>query len=68
MEFKFSKYVAKDVEIVVEEKSLMDEYQEYFQGMLKKYKIDSPAELSKEDMRKFFNDVSDGWEKGVGEK
>jgi hypothetical protein len=67
MEFKFSKYVSKDV-VIAEEKSLMDEYQEYFQGMLKKYKIGSPAELSKEDMKKFFNDVSDGWEKGVGEK
>jgi hypothetical protein len=66
MSFKFSNYISN--EIVVEEKSLQDEYQEYFQGMLKKYKVSSPAELGEEDMKKFFNDVSDGWIKGKGEK
>lgn len=54
--------------LVTEEKSLKDEYQEYFNGILKKYKVDSPAELSEEDMKKFFEDVSSGWIKGQGEK
>jgi hypothetical protein len=66
MSFKFSDYISD--EIVVEEKSLQDEYQEYFQDMLKKYKVSSPAELDEEEMKKFFNDVSDGWIKGKGKK
>jgi hypothetical protein len=66
MSFKFSNYI--NDEIVVEEKSLQDEYQEYFQGMLKKYNVSSPADLDEEEMKKFFNDVSDGWIKGKGKK
>jgi hypothetical protein len=66
MSFKFSDYISD--EIVVEEKSLQDEYQEYFQDMLKKYNVSSPAELDEEEMKKFFNDVSDGWIKGKGKK
>ena len=68
MEFKFSKYVEADSVIVVEEKSLKDEYQEYFSDLLKKYKVSSPAELEEEEMKKFFNDVTNGWVKGKGEK
>jgi hypothetical protein len=66
MSLKFSNYVNNG--IVVEEQSLQDEYQEYFQGMLKKYKVSSPADLDEEELKKFFNDVSDGWIKGKGKK
>lgn len=37
------------------------EYKKYFDGKLDKYKIDSPAELSDEDKKKFFEDVDKGW-------
>jgi len=50
------------------ESELSDKYQEYFSKKLKEYNITSPAELEEEDMKKFFNDVSDGWIKGKGEK
>lgn len=36
-------------------------YQEYFEGKLKKYKVDSPSELSDEDKKKFFEEVDAGW-------
>lgn len=47
---------------------LQQEYQDYFKGKLDEYGISSPAELDEEAMKKFFNDVSDGWIKGKGEK
>ena len=47
---------------------LQKEYQEYFSALLKKYGVDSPAELEEEEMKKFFNDVTDGWVKGKGKK
>lgn len=48
--------------------ALQKEYQTYFEGMLKKYNVGSPAELSEEDMKKFFDEVSSGWVKGEGKK
>jgi hypothetical protein len=36
-------------------------YQAYFAKMLKKYKVESPEDLSDEDRKKFFADVDKGW-------
>jgi hypothetical protein len=43
------------------------EYQEFFDKKLKKYGVDSPAKLSDEEKKKFFDEVDKGW-KGDGEK
>lgn len=47
---------------------LQKEYQAYFTGLLKKYDVESPAEMDEETMKKFFNDVTSGWIKGQGKK
>lgn len=38
-----------------------EEYQKFFDKMLKKYKVKSPAELSDEDKKKFYEEVDAGW-------
>lgn len=38
-----------------------EDYKAYFKNMLDKWNIKSPAELSKEDQKKFFDAVSKGW-------
>ena len=50
------------------ESTLQDEYQVYFQNILKKYNVKSPAEMDKATMKKFFDEVSDGWECNIGKK
>lgn len=55
-------------DMINEEKDLQTVYQEYFARILKKYNVESPAELETEEMKKFFDEVSSGWEKGKGEK
>lgn len=47
---------------------LQKEYQSYFQNLLKEYKVTSPADMDTDTMKKFFNQVRDGWEKGKGAK
>ncbi len=37
------------------------EYDKYFRGMLAKYGVESPADLSDEEKSKFFSDVDKGW-------
>jgi len=37
------------------------EYREYFNEMLKKYKIKSPKDLPDEERKKFFDDIDKGW-------
>lgn len=49
-------------EVVQEEKA---EYEKFFRTMLKKYGVSSPAELSDEEKKKFFNYVDDNYK---GEK
>jgi len=51
-----------------EKSDLQQEYQDYFMALLKKYEVSSPAELDEESMKKFFNEVTDGWVKGKGAK
>lgn len=36
-------------------------YEEFFQKMLKKYKVSAPDELDKETRAKFFDEVDKGW-------
>lgn len=36
-------------------------YKEFFDGMLDKWKVKSPADLSDEDKKKFFDEVDKGW-------
>ena len=43
------------------------EYQKFFQTVLKKFKVDSPAELDDEGKKKFFNYIDANW-KGDNEK
>ena len=42
-----------------------EEYQKFFDKKLKKYKVSSPAELSDEEKKKFFNEIDKEW---TGEK
>ena len=44
-----------------------EEYQKFFDGKLAKWKIKSPAELSDEDKKKFFDEIDKEW-KGDNEK
>lgn len=37
-------------------------YKDFFAKMLKKYGVKSPAELSDEEKKKFFDEVDAGWE------
>lgn len=37
------------------------EYDDFFRGMLKKYKITSPDELSKDQKKKFFDEIDKQW-------
>ena len=38
-----------------------EEYKKFFDGKLAKWKIKSPAELSDEDKKKFFNEIEKEW-------
>jgi len=48
-------------EILNEAKGDKEAYQKYFDKILKKYKVDSPEDLSDKDRKKFFNEVDKGW-------
>jgi hypothetical protein len=48
---------------------LQQRYQNYFRCWLAKYGVESPADFKDiETMKKFFNDVADNWNNGVGPK
>jgi len=38
-----------------------EEYQKFFNAKLKEYGVSSPQELSKEDKKKFFQEIEDEW-------
>ncbi len=50
-----------------EKSKKQNEYQEFFDKKLEKYGVDSPAKLSDEEKKKFFDEVDAEW-KGEGEK
>jgi len=43
------------------------QYREYFEGVLAKYGVDSPADLSEEKKKEFFNEIDKGWDAGKNE-
>ena len=51
-----------------ERSALQKEYEQYFNDMLAKYEVKSPAALSDEQKSSFFNDIKSGWVKGKGKK
>ena len=62
---KKKKYVSEKDILALEEVDLFEkseEYQKFFQSALKKFGIDSPAELSDEKKKEFFDYVDKNWE------
>ena len=51
----------KDSVEVAEEDGDKEDYMKFFAGKLKKYGVKSPAELSGEDKKKFFNEIEKDW-------
>ena len=51
-----------------EKSKLQKEYEDYFTAKLKEYGVESPADLSEEDKKKFFDEIQKGWTEGKGEK
>lgn len=45
-----------------EREGVETEYQKFFKKKLEKYGVDSPAELSGEDKKKFFDEIGAEWE------
>lgn len=46
--------------------SLQQEYRDYFKFMLKCYNVKSPATLSEEKKKEFFDNIAKYWVKGKG--
>lgn len=53
MEDRINKYLT--------EKEDLTPYQKFFKAMLKEYGVSSPDELSKEEKKKFFDEVDKKW-------
>tara|TARA_R110000737_G_scaffold208730_1_gene226652 strand:+ start:1608 stop:2186 length:579 start_codon:yes stop_codon:yes gene_type:complete len=47
---------------------LQTEYREYFKDVLASFDVTSPAKLSFEKTKEFFNKIKEGWVKGKGRK
>ena len=47
---------------IAEKSEKQKKYQEYFNKMLKKYKVKSPDELPKDKKDDFFNEVDEGYD------
>lgn len=66
---KFTEWVPAIREAQLNEASdLQKSYQEYFKAKLKKYNAESPADLDDEQKKKFFNEITQEWERGKGVK
>jgi hypothetical protein len=66
---KFSEWIEPIREAQVNEASeLQKSYQDYFKAKLKKYNAESPADLDDETKKKFFNEITQEWERGQGVK
>ena len=48
--------------------NLQKDWKDYFMEKLEKFGASSPAELSEEERKEFFNDLKKDWEKGEGVK
>ncbi|SVB06357.1 uncharacterized protein METZ01_LOCUS159211, partial [marine metagenome] len=58
----------KGSEEVAEEEGDKEDYMKFFAGKLKKYGVKSPAELSDEDKKKFFNEIEKDWKHDSNEE
>ena len=58
----------KGSEEVAEEPGDKEDYMKFFAGKLKKYGVKSPAELSDEDKKKFFNEIEKDWKHDSSEE
>ena len=58
----------KDSVEVAEEDGDKEDYMKFFAGKLKKYGVKSPAELSGEDKKKFFNEIETDWKHDSSEE
>lgn len=47
---------------------LQKEFREFFSGLLEKFGVGSPAELTDDQKKEFFNSIAKYWENGVGPK
>jgi len=66
---KFTEWVGVIRQAELNEASeLQKSYQDYFKRKLDKFGAKSPAELSEDDKKKFFNEITTEWEKGKGLK
>lgn len=58
--------VSEDLEIheeeISEETENQEKYQKFFKFMLSKRNVESPAELSEEEKKEFFSEISDNWD------
>ena len=46
---------------VINEAGQNKEYEKFFQDKLKEYGVESPADLSEEEKKKFFNEIKKEW-------
>ena len=58
----------KGSEEVAEEEGDKEDYMKFFAGKMKKYGVKSPAELSDEDKKKFFNEIEKDWKHDSSEE
>jgi hypothetical protein len=65
---KFTEWIGALREAEKDQSDLQKSYQEYFTAKLKKYGVESPADLDEEKKKEFFNEISADWDKGKGAK
>jgi hypothetical protein len=63
----FSQYVSEKRKMN-EESALQQEYQEFFDALLNKYGVKSPAELSDDKKSEFFDEIKQHYTSGEGVK
>ena len=63
----FSQYVSEKRSIL-EKSELQQEYQDFFMALLKKYEVESPAELADDKKNEFFDEIKKHYEAGKGVK
>ena len=47
---------------------LQEKYRDYFMDTMDKHEMDGLSDLTEEQIKEFFNDISKGWVKGKGPK
>ena len=58
-----SKILKKIDKYLNEKKGDGKEYDKFFKKMLKKYDVTEPDQLNREEKKKFFKEIEDGWRK-----